>query len=169
LILPENVTSEDVFISTSGSHKIPVRIYRPTDAAGKLPLYIHLHGGGFHLGNLETEDTSCRLISLRTNSIVANVNYRHAPEWTFPTPNEDVWDALNWLLDSANTYGIDTDKVIIGGTSAGASLACATALRDLENVRQETQMICLTGLMLIAKIAGNAHQGCDTHHSSHCS
>jgi acetyl esterase/lipase len=106
---------------------------------------------------------------LRTNSIVANVNYRHAPEWTFPTPNEDVWDALNWLLDSANTYGIDTDKVIIGGTSAGASLACATALRDLENVRQETQMICLTGLMLIAKIAGNAHQGCDTHHSSHCS
>jgi acetyl esterase len=114
---------------------VPARIYRPEGTAGKLPLYIHLHGGGFHLGNLETEDASCRLLSLRTSTVVLNLNYRHAPEWTFPTPVNDVWDALNWVMRSAGEYSIDTNNVIIGGISAGASLACATALRELKTAR----------------------------------
>lgn len=123
-------------IPTSDSHQVPGRIYRPESLDGKLPLYIHLHGGGFHLGNIETEDITCRLTSLRTGTTVLNLNYRHAPEWAFPTPVQDTCDALNWILSSANKYEVDETKILIGGVSAGASLACATAIRDLVKVCQ---------------------------------
>ena len=123
----------------------------------KAPLYIHLHGGGFHLGNLETEDISCRLLALHTRTAVLNLNYRHTPEWTFPTPVQDVWDALNWISSSADKYGIDGSKIIIGGISAGASLACATALRDLNEVCKGSEPLKLIDSMLTVHTARKSH------------
>jgi acetyl esterase/lipase len=140
----EGVVSRDVTIPTSDGHSIPVRIYHPKGTIRRLPLYIHLHGGGWLLGNIETEDVSCRLISLRTNTVVMNINYRHTPEWTFPTPVQDAWDALHWITQVDEQHGVDKDCIIIGGTSSGASLACATALRDLENVHLQFHVVTIS-------------------------
>jgi acetyl esterase/lipase len=133
----DGISSSEFYIPTRDSQTVPARIYRASGETSKLPLYIHLHGGGFHLGNLETEDTGCRLISLHTKIAVLNLNYRHSPEWTFPTPVQDVWDALDWISQPCNLekYNIDENQIIIGGTSAGASLACAATLHDLQYVR----------------------------------
>lgn len=132
------MTTADVLIPTSDGSSVEARIYRP-QAEGdiSLPLYLHLHSGGYYLGNLETEDASCRLNCLETRSVVLNVNYRHTPEWTFPTPMQDVFDALDWILGEENTatYNVDSRSVIVGGVSAGAALACTTALREQDNVR----------------------------------
>ncbi len=95
---------------------------------------MNLHGGGYHLGNLDTDGPGCRLITLNTGFAVLSVNYRHTPEWTFPTPVNDVWDAFNWVYTSAEQLGINREKIAIGGVSAGATLAIAVALRDLQQV-----------------------------------
>ena len=97
-------------------------------------MYISFHGGGYHLGNLETEDPHCRQVALNTNCAVLNVNYRHTPEWTFPAPVNDAWAAYQWIQATAGQHGIDPKRVFVGGVSAGATLAISVALRALKNV-----------------------------------
>lgn len=127
------------------------RISRPENLDGKLPLYIHLHGGGFHLGNIEAEDITCRLTSLHTGTTAMNLNYRYAPEWAFPTPVQDTYDALKWILGFTNKYNVDETNILIRGISAGALLACATALSDLMEVCQAPNLVCGVFMFCIEK------------------
>lgn len=122
-------------IPTSDNNSIEARLYRPQEKpAALLPLYIHLHGGGFFSGSIETEDVPCRALTIETNTVVLNLNYRHTPNWKFTTINNDPWDALNWIAARAAQYQFNPQRIVIGGISAGASLALATALRELDNV-----------------------------------
>ncbi|KAI1625784.1 Alpha/Beta hydrolase protein [Exophiala viscosa] len=112
---------------------VPVRIQSPVDVGStKLPLVISIHGGGFFLGNLETEDPHCRQLALHTGAAVLNVNYRHASEWAFPTPVNDVWTVFNWIQQHAETYNIDPGRIFFSGVSAGANLAISIALSALQ-------------------------------------
>lgn len=127
-------------IPARDGHQIPARLYFPSTGqpeATKLPLYIYLHGGGYLFGSIETEDAHCRLISVQVPCIVLNVDYRHTPEWQFPTPFEDVFDAVDWITGSrrAKDFRIDLDNVVIGGVSAGATMALAVATKDVYGVR----------------------------------
>jgi len=99
-------------------------------------MYIYLHGGGYLFGSIETEDMHCRLICVGVPCIVLSVDYRHTPEWTFPTPFQDVFDAVDWITDSsrAKKYGIDLKNVILGGVSCGATMSLAAAQREIEKV-----------------------------------
>lgn len=114
---------------------IAVRLYKPTKPSHNLrtslPLYLSFHGGGFHLGSLETEDPHSRQVALKTGIAVLNVNYRHTPEWTFPSPVHDAWAAYEWAVQNAFTFGIDAERIYIGGVSAGACLSISVALRAL--------------------------------------
>lgn len=130
----DGVVSTNVAIPASDGQTIPARIYRPQGKRGKLPLYISFHGGGFYFGNLDSDDVSCRLTSVDAGVAVLSVNYRHTPEWTYPTAHQDAWDAFDWICNSLNEYEIDEDRILLGGISAGANLACATALRSMREV-----------------------------------
>jgi len=101
-----------------------------------MPLHIYVHGGGFLLGSLETEDMHCRLLAVGVPCIVFSVGYRHTPDWTFPTPFHDIFDAVDWITEAshAEQYGIDLGKVVLGGTSAGATMSIAGAVREIEQV-----------------------------------
>jgi len=101
-----------------------------------MPLHIYVHGGGFLLGSVETEDMHCRLLAVGVPCIVLNVGYRHTPEWTFPTPFHDVFDAVDWVLQASRVeqYAIDLDKVVLGGASAGATMSIAGGVREVEQV-----------------------------------
>ncbi|KAI5460767.1 Alpha/Beta hydrolase protein [Mariannaea sp. PMI_226] len=141
----KGVAAIDVSIPTSDESLIAVRIYRlEDDLDALLPLYIHLHAGGFYFGNIETEDVWCRLLCINTRSVVMNVNYRHTPEWTFPTPMQDTFDALDWIIKEYRTYNVDKRSVIIGGISAGAALACAAMLREQDNATNRISGLILT-------------------------
>jgi acetyl esterase/lipase len=144
--LAEDVTSQDVSIPTSDGHSVEARIYHSKKHPGdKLPLYIYLHGGGFHFGNLESEDMHCRLIASNVGAVVLSVNYRHTPKWTFPTPVHDVWDALDWIAPKGSEYGFDPAKTYAGGVSAGGGLSIALALHELEEGRGTSR---IKGLVL---------------------
>ena len=104
---------------------IEVRIIAPDDPSA---VYLHLHGGGFVLGGADQQDALLDRIAERANVAVVSVEYRLAPEHPFPAGPDDCEAAASWLIDHAeNEFG--TDRLLIGGESAGAHLAALTLLR----------------------------------------
>ncbi|MEY2873351.1 MAG: hypothetical protein RLZZ373_722 [Pseudomonadota bacterium] len=107
----------------------PARLYAPQlREAGVLPVLLYLHGGGFTVGSLETHDSLCRQLALRSGVAVVALDYRLAPEHRFPAAVEDSWGALQWLSRHAHTLGIDGARLAVGGDSAGGTLAAVVAL-----------------------------------------
>jgi acetyl esterase len=119
-------TVADHDISVAGG-SIAVRIYRPT-ASSLHPAVLYFHGGGWVLGDLEHSDALCRALCIATGAVVANVNYRLAPEHKYPVAAEDCYAALRFVAQNAARLGIDAGRVAVAGSSAGGNLAAATAL-----------------------------------------
>jgi acetyl esterase len=117
--------------STPGS--VPLRLYRPLGAdSGPLPVLVYFHGGGWVLGDLETVDNLCRRLANASGCAVVSVDYRPSPEAKFPAPLDDCFEAVRCVVAEASSFGIDPDRVAVGGDSAGGNLAAAVALRSLE-------------------------------------
>ncbi len=108
--------------------EVPVRLYAAGTQAGPVPVLIYFHGGGFTVGSLETHDSLCRQLALHGQLAVLAVDYRLAPEHPFPAAVEDAWGALAWVRRHGHTLGLDGDRLMVGGDSAGAALAAVTAL-----------------------------------------
>jgi len=119
---------EDRFISV-GDTEIKVRIYTP-EGSGPFPLFIYYHGGGWVIGDLETADPSCRMIANTTGSVVVSVDYRLSPEYKYPVPFNDSYEALKWAHENAVDLNGDASNIIVGGDSAGGNLSAAVALRS---------------------------------------
>ncbi|XVV07947.1 alpha/beta hydrolase [Actinosynnema sp. CA-248983] len=105
---------------------VPVRIYRPEPAQGAI---LWLHGGGFVMGDVDTEHPWAARIAEQSGAVVVSVGYRLAPENPFPAALDDVWAVLHWMHEQAGELGIDPERIAVGGHSAGATLAAAVALR----------------------------------------
>ena len=105
---------------------VPVRIYRPRDAQGAI---VWLHGGGFVMGDLETEHPWAVRIADGSSAVVISVGYRRAPEHRFPAALDDAYAVLAWAAEHAAELGIDPERIAVGGHAAGAGLAAAVALR----------------------------------------
>ncbi|MGH6921888.1 MAG: alpha/beta hydrolase, partial [Geminicoccaceae bacterium] len=106
---------------------IRLRHYRPR-AAADLPLVIYFHGGGFVLCSLDTHDRVMRLLALDSDAAVIGVDYRMAPEYPFPAPLDDCVASVRWIRAEAARLGVDPDRVVLAGDSAGANLALASLL-----------------------------------------
>lgn len=113
---------------------LPARLYRPetaTDARGAAIVYFH--GGGFVLGELDTNDALCRRLCSAAGVTLIAVHYRLAPEAPFPAQLDDTLAAMRWIADNAVALQIDPDRIAISGDSAGAYLAiAATAVLNAE-------------------------------------
>jgi acetyl esterase len=106
--------------------EVPVRIYRPRQPRGAI---LWLHGGGFVMGDLDTEHPWAVRIADGSGAVVVSVDYRRAPEQRFPAALDDAYTALWWTAEHAADLGVDPDRIAVGGHAAGAGLAAAIALR----------------------------------------
>lgn len=106
---------------------IAVRIYRPGPQTG-LPVLLFLHGGGWTVGDLNSRETLCRVLSERAQCIIVSVDYRLAPENKFPAAVDDSYAALEWVAANAASFGGDPTRIAIGGDSAGANLSAAICI-----------------------------------------
>ncbi|MDX1736503.1 MAG: alpha/beta hydrolase, partial [Halioglobus sp.] len=123
------VASEDRNIpGPEGAPDVPVRIYRPDGQAATVPAILHIHGGGFVVGNLDSELGSCLTLCRELGVVVVSVDYRLSPETPFPGGLEDCYAALTWMHDNAAQLNIDPARVAVLGMSAGGGLSAATAL-----------------------------------------
>jgi acetyl esterase len=127
LMGPKDIEAETEDLLVPGGN-IALRCYSPPDAApGPLPALVFYHGGGFVLGNLDTHDGLCRLLVSESGARVIAVDYRLAPEHQFPAAVDDAWAALAWIGANAQTLGIDPARLVVGGDSAGGTLAAVVA------------------------------------------
>lgn len=108
---------------------VPVRLLRPIGVPDALPILVAMHGGGFVLGSAADFDYFCVEVVRRLGIAVANVEYRLAPETTYPGPLEDCLAALRFVHEQAGSLAVDATRVAVGGSSAGGGLAAALALR----------------------------------------
>lgn len=102
---------------------VPCRLYVPV-ASDSTTLLVHIHGGGFVFGGIDTQDPACRRMANRFGMSVLSVGYRLAPEHKFPAARDDVDTVIGWL--SSQRW----DALIAHGDSAGANLALVAALRN---------------------------------------
>lgn len=105
------------------------RLYDPVGEGVEAPLLLYLHGGGWVIGDLELEDRAVRLLALAGGARILSLDYRLAPEHPFPAGLDDCVAAFRWLAGHASDFGGRPDRIAIGGASAGANLALASALR----------------------------------------
>ncbi len=111
-----------------GDHsRRPARLYTPIDGATQHPGIVYFHGGGWVIGDLDTHDTYCRRLASETGTALLALDYRLAPEHTFPVANNDTTDALRDVLSRPGDFGMINGLVGVGGDSAGATLATAAA------------------------------------------
>jgi acetyl esterase len=103
----------------------PARLYAA--GPGPLPALLYLHGGGFVIGGLDTHDSLCRQLALRSGLAVIALDYRLAPEHPFPAAVDDTWAALQALVEQPAAHGIKS-LAAVGGDSAGGTLATVAAL-----------------------------------------
>ncbi len=96
-------------------------IIAPKGVSEALPLVVYLHGGYYVGGDKKTKEPYCRVIAEK-GYVVANVNYALAPEEKYPVQLRQANEAIAYLIANAEEYHIDSDKIFIGGDSAGGHL-----------------------------------------------
>ncbi len=105
---------------------VPCRLFEPDGPARGI--YVHFHGGGMVIGAPEMNDGANLALARSHGVVVISVKYRLAPEHPFPAGPDDGMAVLRWILDhGADRFG--TDRVILGGESAGGYMAAAVLLR----------------------------------------
>ncbi|NWI21126.1 ADCL4 protein, partial [Crypturellus soui] len=104
--------------------EVPVRIYLPrAPSASKRRAVIFIHGGCGMFGSIRSYEKVCRYIARESDSVVMSVGYRLAPEHKYPGQNLDCLGAAVHFLETAESYGVDSGRVIICGDSAGATFS----------------------------------------------
>lgn len=122
VLIPKHLGSEDVVAF----------MYDGMPKKRGKPAFLFMHGGGFVLFSAAHFTTLLPIVATACECVVVSIDYRLAPEVSFPQPMEDNFAALKWLKDNADELGIDPNRIAVGGESAGAGHAAqlAIAARD---------------------------------------
>ncbi|MGY3633545.1 flavin-containing monooxygenase [Bradyrhizobium sp. Lot33] len=104
---------------------LPYRLYRPA-TPGPHPVVVYFHGGGWVLGDEQSDEPFCRDMCRRSGMIFVSVGYRHAPWHRFPTAAQDGFAATRWIAEHAAELGGAPGPVLVAGWSAGANIAAVT-------------------------------------------
>jgi acetyl esterase len=106
---------------------VAARYYRAHNDEIPCPLLVFFHGGGWMLGSVDSYDTVCRRLAIKCGCAVLSVEYRLAPETTFPGAVHDAYAATFWAAMNARQLKIKPDAIAVGGDSAGGNLAAVLA------------------------------------------
>lgn len=126
--VPGVKTWDTLLPATGPMRHIPVRHYRPWQQPNRLPGILFMHMGGWVAGDLDTCDPFCSLLASQVPAHVVSLDYRLAPENRYPAAFIDAFAGYEWLLEQAETLGLDATRLAIAGDSAGGCMALATCL-----------------------------------------
>jgi acetyl esterase len=140
---PEGLHVQDI-----NANGVSCRLFRP-QGVGPFATVIYGHGGGWVLGGPETHDDMCAEMAAGANCAVLLVDYRLAPEHPYPAQLEDSLKVWRFVREKGATFGLDANRIIAAGDSAGGqmSVALALTLRDLG-------LAPLLGMVLIYPVLG---------------
>ncbi|MFC5187569.1 alpha/beta hydrolase [Actinomadura harenae] len=105
-----------------------VTVFRPSDAAGPLPVVVYLHGAGWVFGNDHTHDRLAREIALGTGAAVVFPNYDLSPEARYPTAIDQNLAVAEWVAGRGAEHGLDGSRMAVAGDSVGGNMSIALTL-----------------------------------------
>jgi len=132
-----------VYSQIPGFRPLRLDMYLPADTTTVHPLVMYIHGGGWQSGHsrnsgaFDNWPATLAMIASR-GYVVTSINYRLGGEAKFPAAIQDVKTAIKWLRANSAKYGIDKDKFLVWGASAGGHLAALAGtsgdVKELEPV-----------------------------------
>jgi acetyl esterase len=139
---PPRIKTIDHYLDLGGD-QIRIREYIPKDFKENDHSMLYFHGGGFSIGSIRTHDPVCKFLSEMLGWKIFSVEYRLAPENRFPVPLEDCDRSMDWLIENADQFEIDTNKIAVGGDSAGGNLAACLCIKRIEEgkIQPERQIL----------------------------
>ncbi|CCH77725.1 Esterase/lipase [Nostocoides japonicum T1-X7] len=137
------VTRRDVTVPGYQGADMLVTVLARADHTGTGPGIYHVHGGGMITGDRLLGPLVMLPWVAQHDAVLVTAEYRLAPESPDPYPVEDCYAGLVWTADHAEELGIDPDRIMIAGASAGGGLAAGTALlaRDRRGPKLMGQML----------------------------
>ncbi len=108
-----------------GTVRIRVVNAAPGDAS---PALVYVHGGGWMLFSIETHGRIMRELASQAGIAVVGVEYSLSPDARYPVQLDEISAVIDWLRENEQQAGIDSNRLVIGGDSAGANLSIATCL-----------------------------------------
>ncbi|MCW2829429.1 MAG: carboxylesterase [Aeromicrobium sp.] len=134
--------------------RVKVDVYRPPGIE-RPGVHVHLHGGAFIMRHPRMDDFFCRFLVAEAGVAVVNVDYLVAPRVRYPVAHEQTHDVLAWLTAHAGEWGLDAERISIGGFSGGGNLAASASLqaRDRGTARPRLLLLGVPSL----DVAGDIH------------
>jgi acetyl esterase/lipase len=111
---------------------VRVRIVRPPDAVGTLPVILYMHGGGWVLGNADTHDRLVRELAVGTGAAVVFVEYARSPEARYPVAIEQGYATAQWIVREGAANQLDPNRIAVAGDSVGGNMTAALTLMAKE-------------------------------------
>jgi acetyl esterase len=139
-----DVTTTDGTLPGPGG-EIAYRLYASADVSEPMPGFVFFHGGGMVAGSIETHDRVAAALADATGCRLISIDYRLAPEHKFPAAVDDAIAATEYIARNAPLFGIDGARLVVGGDSAGATLAavvCQHAQRHTSIAIAAQLLIC---------------------------
>ena len=130
------ITDEEV-IPVNNDHFIGVFINYVATPKKDRPALVFIHGGGFTAGDYSIYANAMKFIAEQSGAVVVFPEYRLAPENPFPAGIEDAWATVEWIYQNADELGIDQNKIVVVGDSAGGNLALGCEIKDEQNIIKE--------------------------------
>lgn len=108
--------------------RIFCRVHRPLTSRPS-PVLVYFHGGGWVWSSVDTHDRLAREYAAAGEVAVVSVDYALSPEARFPQALEECAAVVRHVASHGAEWGLDQDRILVGGDSAGGNLALATALK----------------------------------------
>jgi len=125
--IPRSEVRRTLNIPVASPDNVPLtmNVYRPIQA-GKNPAIVMIYGGAWRTGNPSANEQFSQYIATQGYTVLA-IDYRHAPQYKFPTQIEDIKTAMKFIQQHADEYEVQIDRMAIMGRSAGGHLAMLAA------------------------------------------
>jgi acetyl esterase len=137
------VQVEDKTIPVGPKGKTSIKILRPQNVQGELPVVVYVHGAGWILGNYGNfERLVCDLVDGAQVGLVF-VNYSLSPENRYPTALEEIYETAKYISENGKQFNFDGSRLAIAGDSVGGNMATAVSLlaKERKGPRIKTQVL----------------------------
>ena len=142
--IPVGVAGRKITIAGHKGLKFKVEIFEPTGADEKLPCLIYIHGGAFSYKAAVYHKKLACIYAMEANCRVYFPDYHLTPKYSYPAAYEDVLALYRWIMENADEFGVDAEKIGVAGDSAGASIA---ALVSNHYKQEDLKQPCLQMLV----------------------
>ena len=154
LVSESIIAEQDIVYKTTETSNLKLDIYRPKISSDEIcPAVLLIHGGGWISGSKENQRIMAQ--HLAENGFVAiTASYRLSREAPYPAGVIDLKDALRWMKLNAEKYHVDTQKIAVLGTSAGAQLATLVGVTPNSEIYNEKDEKISSEVQAIVNIDG---------------